>query len=481
MLFNSLHFLVFFPIVVCVYFLLPQRVRWAFLLVSSYYFYMAWRPEYAILMFISTVLDFSAGYLLDKTDDPGRRKQILVACLTGNLGLLFYFKYFNFAASIVQDVSNAVGIPAHFAIAEVVLPVGISFYTFQSMSYTIDVYRKQQPAILHFGKFAAFVSFFPQLLAGPIERAAHLFPQFEVRHRIDMERMRDGLLLMAVGFFKKLVIADRLAIYVNEVYGHPSDYTGVPFVIAAYAFAFQVYADFSGYSDIARGAAKVLGFDLMINFDRPFHSQSMSEVWQRWNISLSTWFRDYLYIPLGGSRVSRLRHYSNLIFVFSVSGLWHGASANRVAWGAINGLYLVIGVITRPFRDKLVARVVPNAMKPLHTFLKVIIVFHLFVISLVIFRAHTIDDAVLLVTGTVLGFNLDSAAIFKPLPASELLIALGAIVALEIAHLAMRRQPLLPRVTALPLPVRWASYALLIFAVIILGTFSKREFFYFQF
>ncbi|MCE7945771.1 MAG: MBOAT family protein, partial [Chlorobi bacterium CHB1] len=310
MLFHSLEFIIFFPVVVAIYFLAPLRFRQFFLLLASYYFYMCWKAEYAVLILLSTGIDYVAALHMHKTSGRGN---------------IFY----------------------EFPLFDILLPVGISFYTFQTLSYTIDVYRSEKTPERNFIKFALYVTFFPQLVAGPIERSTRLLPQFDHEHKFDANRVVSGLRLMLWGFFKKLVIADRLALYVNEVYNNPADYTGLPVIIATYFFAFQIYCDFSAYSDIAIGAARVLGFDLMKNFRQPYLAQSIGEFWKRWHISLSTWFRDYLYIPLGGNRVSRLRWYVNLMAVFLISGLWHGANWTFVVWGALHGSYFVLSLLTQ--------------------------------------------------------------------------------------------------------------------------------------
>ncbi|HOD52534.1 MAG TPA: MBOAT family O-acyltransferase, partial [Candidatus Hydrogenedentes bacterium] len=346
MLFNSLQFVVFFPIVVMVYFALPFRFRWAFLLAASYYFYGCWRANYLVLLFASTILDYVAGLGIGSTNNPRVRTLFLLMSLIGNFGMLFTFKYFNFFTSNFEFLFDFYRIPK--PALQVLLPVGISFYTFQTLSYTIDVYRGEQKPERHFGYFALYVTFFPQLVAGPIERSTRLLPQFFVKHDFDYERLRSGLLIMMVGFFKKLVIADRLSIYVDEVYNNPGKYHGLPVIAATYFFAFQIFCDFAGYSDIAIGSARIMGFELMQNFRRPYFATSISDFWRRWHISLSTWMRDYLYVALGGNRVSKLKWYRNLILTFVLSGLWHGAAWTFVIWGFFHGACLVTSILTMP-------------------------------------------------------------------------------------------------------------------------------------
>ncbi|CAN5908465.1 hypothetical protein BH23GEM7_BH23GEM7_20090 [soil metagenome] len=352
MLFNSLQFLFFFPVVVALYFATPHRFRWTLLLAASYYFYACWKPEYLLLIIASTLVDYGAALGMGAAATQARRKAFLALSLGSNLGLLFAFKYFNFfnesARALFDQFNLFYGVPAF----DVLLPVGISFYTFQTLSYTIDVYRGQREPERHLGIFALYVSFFPQLVAGPIERSTRLLPQFFEKHEFSADRVSSGLRLILWGFFKKIVIADRLAIYVNEVYGNPAGFDGPTLLLATYFFAFQIYCDFSAYSDIAIGAARVMGFELMQNFRRPYFARSIHEFWQRWHISLSTWFRDYVYIPLGGNRVPFWRWYVNLFAVFLVSGLWHGANWTFVVWGGLHGFYLVFSLMTRNVRDR---------------------------------------------------------------------------------------------------------------------------------
>lgn len=325
MLFNSLEFIIFFPIVVALYFALNPKYRWILLLIASYYFYMCWNYKYIILIAASTIIDYIAGICIYHTRKKYLKTLFLLTSLMTNLGLLFFFKYFNFFGDSFNYVFEKFNIFYRVPAYHFLLPVGISFYTFQTLSYTIDIYKEGHKPEYHFGKFALFVSFFPQLVAGPIERSTNLLPQFHKNFTFDYNRIKSGIVQMCWGFFKKVVIADRLAEYVNAVYNNASDYQGLPLIIATVFFAFQIYCDFSGYSDIAIGSAKILGYDLMQNFRRPYLAVNIQDFWRRWHISLSTWFRDYVYIPLGGSRVKKLRWHFNLFITFLISGLWHGA------------------------------------------------------------------------------------------------------------------------------------------------------------
>lgn len=342
MIFNSYQFLCFFPLVTLVYFLLPKRVRWIWLLAASYYFYMCWNAGYALLIALSTVVTYGCALLCDRFVQQRARKAVMIAGLGVNLGILGFFKYFNFFGEMINRALGAVGLAMQVSHVDVLLPVGISFYTFQALGYMLDVYRRQIPAEKNLFRYALFVSFFPQLVAGPIERSENLLRQVNQPRDWDIARARDGLMIMLLGFFEKMVMADRAAIYVDAVYNQWYDASGWQIVLATVLFAFQIYGDFGGYSHIAIGAAKIMGYDLMDNFRQPYFAVSVRDFWHRWHISLSTWFRDYLYIPLGGSRVSRPRRMLNTMITFTVSGLWHGASLNYVVWGMLNGALQVL-------------------------------------------------------------------------------------------------------------------------------------------
>ncbi len=341
MLFNSFDFLIFFPAVVLAYFLIPQKVRYLWLLAASYYFYMCWNPKYVLLLLFSTMVTYLGGLAIERFQ---AKKTFLSLTVIANLTVLFAYKYFDFAIDNLNWILGKFHIQAIEPGFDILLPVGISFYTFQALGYTIDVYRREIYAEKNFFKYALFVSFFPQLVAGPIERSKNLLKQVSEKHTFDYERMRKGLLIMLWGYFLKLVVADRAAIFVNAVYGDYASYGGVYIVVATLLFAVQIYCDFAGYSTIARGAALVMGFRLMENFEAPYFAGSVVEFWRRWHISLSGWFRDYLYIPLGGNRKGKWRKQLNTMIVFLVSGLWHGASWNYVVWGGLNGLYQVVGM-----------------------------------------------------------------------------------------------------------------------------------------
>mgnify|MGYP003667452434 FL=1 len=382
---------------------------------------------------------------------------------------------------------NNIGLEWHISNLNILLPVGISFYTFQALSYTMDVYNGKITATRHFGKYALFVSFFPQLVAGPIEKSAHLLPQFDRATKFDYNGIKDGLILMAWGFFKKMVIADRLAILVNTVYGNPSAYHGFELVIATLFFAIQILCDFSGYTDIAIGAAKVLGFDLMKNFDRPYFSKSIPEFWRRWHISLGAWFRDYLYFPLGGSRVSTWKKYRNIMIVFLVSGIWHGASWNFLIWGFLHGIYQIIDLSITPYITKGYHLFKINTDSFGYKLYKVLLTFGLVTFAWVFFRANTLADAGYIVKN-LFTFNpeviLDGDIYKLGLVWREFKIAIIAILVLLGANILERKYNLLDLLRKQNLVIRWAFYLVLTLYVLFYGVYGSNEkaaFIYFQF
>jgi alginate O-acetyltransferase complex protein AlgI len=382
MIFHSLDFALFLIVFLAVYWALPHRAQNCFLLVGSYFFYGYIHPWFLILLFASTLGDYCFALGMRRFE---RRKRLLLVCsLCANLGLLSFFKYFGFFVDNVLAVAHVLGVTLHRPMLRIVLPVGISFYTFQSLSYTIDVYRGRLEPRRNFVDFAAFLALFPQLVAGPIERATHVLPQVERERHFDPERARLGLLMLLWGLFKKLVIADNVAIITNKVFSLANPGFALVWV-GTLAFCVQIYADFSAYSDMARGTARLLGFELMKNFDHPYLSQSPGEFWRRWHISLSSWFRDYVYIPLGGNRGSRWRVYGTLLLTFLLSGFWHGASWNFVMWGAYHGTLLVLWRIVDEFAPGLLE---VRALKPL----RVLLVFALVNVGWLMFRETDIHQ-----------------------------------------------------------------------------------------
>lgn len=491
MLFNSLHFLLFFPLVVIAHFVVPQRFRWLLLLLASYYFYMCWRPEYALLILGSTTISWLSGLLMAGASTPGRRRLWLVVGVAANVAPLFLFKYFNFFNDSARAVATALQLPYAVPTLHLILPVGISFFTFQTMSYTIDLYRGQCPLERHFGIFALYVSFFPQLVAGPIERSTNLLPQFRERRVFDDARVTSGLQLMLWGFFKKVAIADNVAEAVNAVYNDVGHHQGPTLLLATVLFAFQIYCDFSGYSDIAIGAAQVLGFRLMQNFRCPYHARSIGEFWHRWHISLSTWFRDYVYIPLGGNRVPRARWYGNLFVTFVISGLWHGANWTFVIWGSLHGAYLLAGLITGGLRRRLVTLSGLARVPRLHGVLQQAVTFALVCFAWVFFRANSMADAWYVITHLATGWQPDGSGLgtwlANVLSAVRLstqrgVVIVGLLLLLESVQALQARGSVRDLLNRRPVWVRWPAYYALLAAIVFLGAFNRgQQFIYFQF
>ncbi len=358
MVFNSLHYMIFFPISIMGYYLIPKKIRYVWLLICSYYFYMSWNPVYSLLILLSTVCTYAGSIVVHKfinSTDRVFAKKVLAAVISVNLAILIYFKYSNFLLSIIYSVCDIAGVKYPVITNNVLLPVGISFYTFQALGYTIDVYREKIAPERNLFKYALFVSFFPQLVAGPIERSENLLPQIQKMHNIkfDKDAVYKGFSMIMWGLFLKMVIADRVAVLVDNVYGRYYTYGGIELMLATLFFSIQLYCDFMSYSIIAMGSAKVLGFNLMNNFDAPYTAMSVKEFWRRWHISLSTWFKEYVYIPLGGNRKGRLRTYINLMITFLLSGLWHGASFTFVIWGGLHGIYQIAESVLEPLNNKI--------------------------------------------------------------------------------------------------------------------------------
>ena len=476
MLFNSIHFALFFVVVTSLYFALPHRFRWFLLLASSCYFYMAFIPIYILILGFTIVIDYFAGILLENTEGK-QRKYFLIASLIANIGVLAVFKYYNFLNGNLSDLLTSIGYINNIPNLSIILPIGLSFHTFQAMSYTIEVYRGNQKAERNFGIYALYVMFYPQLVAGPIERPQNLLHQFYEKHYFEYVRVVEGLKLMLWGLFKKIVIADRLAIYVNAVYNNPEQHNGPTLILATVFFAFQIYCDFSGYSDMAIGAAKIMGFKLMTNFNRPYFTRSISEFWKRWHISLSTWFRDYLYFSLGGNRVKVQRMYFNLLVVFIISGLWHGANWTFIIWGALNGFYLVFAIVTEKLRQRLNHSILLDRVPRFHNFLQILLTFMLACFAWIFFRANSVDDAFLIIRHI--------AFLQGPLFIGEwqqLIYGFSGIAFLLLIEI--RREYYLhshlPFVTNHWLKEQLA-YAMLIVLLLMVGVFDGGQFIYFQF
>jgi alginate O-acetyltransferase complex protein AlgI len=484
MLFNSFEFLLFFPVVTILYFLLPQRFRWLHLLIASCVFYMAFIPVYILILIATIVIDYIAGILIE--DAVGtRRKLYLMLSLVANIGVLAVFKYYNFFIDNINALFHLAHSSYSLGYLGIILPLGLSFHTFQAMSYTIEVYRGNEKAERHFGIYALYVMFYPQLVAGPIERPQNVLYQFREKHNFSYELATSGLRLMAWGLFKKVVIADRLAIFVNQIYDAPRLAQGLPLIVATLFFAIQIYCDFSGYSDMALGSARVMGFRLMVNFNRPYFARTIADFWKRWHISLSTWFRDYLYISVGGNRVSMPRRYFNLLLVFLVSGFWHGANWTFVVWGALHGAYQIFGILTRDFRNRLTAWL----PRPVDHGLDVIITVSLVAFAWIFFRAATISDAWYIITHMLepshsvergVDYYGVSAvkAFYKRQEWAYMILGVGTLFAVEALQ---RRYDINEVLVRQPLVLRWATYFAIVFAIVFCGAFEKVQFIYFQF
>jgi D-alanyl-lipoteichoic acid acyltransferase DltB (MBOAT superfamily) len=480
MLFNSLEFAVFFPIVAGLYFLLPYRHRTVLLLVSSCVFYMAFIPAYILILGITILIDYAAGLWLERTVAPGRRRLLLFSSIVATCAVLFVFKYFDFFVGNARSFAGLFGWQLTGPSMSIILPIGLSFHTFQSLSYVIEVFNGRQKAEHNFLTYATYVMFFPQLVAGPIERPQNLLHQFNERHDFDYVRITSGLKRMAWGFFKKLVVADRLALYVNDVYAVPQDHNGLQLTLATVFFAYQIYCDFSGYSDIAIGSARVLGFRLMENFRRPYHAESISAFWQRWHISLSSWFRDYVYVPLGGNRALRPVWFRNLLLTFTISGLWHGANWTYVVWGFVNGVYLVSGVILKPLRGRLWALVGVQGPHALRTAAGVVMVFVLSCLAWTIFRAQNLGDALYVLSHFWRGWDVSAIAtpqfLLRQLP-----VAVLSIVVLELVESLNQRVSVTALLARQPTVMRWSVYTSFVLGVILFGIYRHSQFIYFQF
>lgn len=482
MLFNTWQFAVFLLIVFPIYWIVPYKYRWGVLLVSSYYFYMCWNAKYLLLILFTTVVSYVCALLLEKQDDMKKKKGIVLMAAGICLGVLFVFKYFNFFVDTVNNALRCLADQKQMQALDLLLPVGISFYTFQTLSYVIDVYRKDIKAEHHFGYYAMYISFFPQLVAGPIERAGNLLPQFRQEQRFSYEEASYGLKMMAWGLFKKMLIADLIAGYVDKVYADVHAYTGFALVAATVLFSIQVYCDFSGYSDMALGIARLFGIKLMKNFREPFFACSIREFWSRWHISLSTWFRDYVYIPLGGSRAGKWKCYRNQMITFILSGLWHGANWTFVIWGGMHGALQVI--------EKIFG--IPRRKDRLTKIFGPVIVFGLFVLSMVFFRAASISDSFYVITHLFDGILMPVSYIRNGYIALEITFIgfvtfMAPIVLLFVFDLISLQRDAIELVSRQKVIVRWTIYIVFVVWILydiqyVLGASNMaQKFIYFDF
>lgn len=484
MLFNSFQFFFFFIIVTGLYFALPYNKRWFLLLISSCYFYMAFIPIYILILGFTIVIDYFAGIFMERLEG-NKRKLFLIFSLIANIGVLAIFKYYNFINVNLSFLLHGFGLSNPIPYLTILLPIGLSFHTFQAMSYTIEVYRGHQKAERHFGIYSLYVMFYPQLVAGPIERPQNLLHQFREKYDFDYDRVTNGIRLMVWGLFKKVVVADRLTVVVDTVYNNPHNYNSLSLIVATVFFSFQIYYDFSGYSDIAIGAARVMGFKLMKNFDNPYQSKSVQEFWKRWHISLSSWFKDYLYISLGGNRVSIPRWYFNLFIVFLISGIWHGANWTFLIWGAIHGLYLVFGILTKKIRN--------NFNKYLQieklTFLPTITTFGIITFAWIFFRADNFQNAVYIASHIFTGLPECLNKIINHQPFIEyigvtkisIIFSILLIFFVESVQYLQNWINITSEFLQKPLLFRWLIYLAAAFIIGLFGIFEHRQFIYFQF
>ena len=491
MLFNSVDFILFFPVVTILFFLLPKRVRNLFLLAASLYFYMCWKAKYILLIGFSILVTYLGGLLMDAFEKRGKsrlRGLVLAGAILSNLAVLFLFKYYNFFVENLAALSqNRLLLP----LLNYALPVGISFYTFQALGYAIDVYRKDIPAEKNLITYALFISFYPQLVAGPIERSTNLMPQIKQGTRFDFEKMRRGLLLMGWGMFQKLVIADRLALFVDAVYQDYAQADGAYLILATMLFALQIYCDFGSYSNIARGAAEVMGYRLMMNFNAPYFAKSFAEYWSRWHISLSTWFQDYIFEPVvWRMKNKKVAAYIAVLLVFFVSGFWHGASWTYVIWGLLHAFFRVTEMALRHPKKKLYKKLGVNTKSGWFGALQTVWVFLCVSFTFVFFRADSVGQAfgILRQIGTSTHFgSLFSASFFTyGLDEKDFVVALIALAVLAAADwLAYKKKDVYHWVFTRPLAARWVLYWLLIFSSVIFGvygpSYDAAPFIYFQF
>lgn len=483
MSFNSLTFAIFLPVVFFIYwFVLSKKVKLqnTFLLVASYVFYGWWDWRFLSLIFISSLTDYCLGLLIHRTENIQIRKIFLVISILVNIGILGFFKYFNFFLDSLLTVTSSIGLHLNMNTLKIILPVGISFYTFQTLSYTIDIYKRKFHPTNDIVAFFAFVSFFPQLVAGPIERAKNLLPQFFVNRKFDIIQIKDGLRQILWGLIKKVVIADTLAIKVNTIFNSNAleNTPGIILVLGSIFFTFQIYCDFSGYSDIAIGSARMLGFNLMQNFNFPFFSRDIRELWHRWHISLSTWFRDYVFIPLGGSRTTKARYTLNILLTFVISGLWHGANWTYIIWGLIHGLFYLPSLFIKKLNTKYQNIVAYNKKLPsAGELLKIILTFCVFSFSFIFFRSDSITSAFSYITNLFENWNI--------LPKTFDYIYIKSIVSiilLSIVEWFQRKKLYALEIGNLKTHWRYLIYAIALFVFLYFGEFGfQKQFIYFQF
>lgn len=490
MAFNSPEYIFFFLVVAFLYYLVPFRFRWGMLLVASYYFYISWQPVYVTILIVQTMVSYGATFMIGRS--AGRRGRItwLTAGLSINFGMLFVYKYLKFFTTTFNDILGYLSLSINaLPVYDLILPLGISFFTFQTTAYMIDVYREIQPPEKHFGLFSLFVALFPHLIAGPITRGAHILPQLRKEISFDHNRVVGGLRLILLGMFKKVVIADRLAFLVDTVYNHPHNYEGVILVVATVFFAFQLYCDFSGYVDIAIGSAQVIGVDFPDNFDRPYLASSIGEFWRRWHMTLMQWFNDYIYFPLarmGSGNPGPARFCLITLVVFLVSGLWHGANWTYVMWGALNAFYMIVEIATKSFRKRINRNLrldTTPVISHLYTLLCVAMTFSLTCFAFIFFRANTVSDAFYIVTHLFSGMHkfteesLYNLGLDKP----NFYFGILSVALLEFFQFIQKHENRRLMFVEKPLWLRWSTSYLFLLAIFLFGNYGSKPFIYFTF
>lgn len=495
MIFTSLDFLIFFGVLFPVYFLFPRRFRWFLLLVAGYFFYSYLKPIYLVYLLVSTAAVYGIAVKLERMKPGPGKKLLLFTGVVSGLAFLILFKYADFIGESVFAIGSIFAHNINYAPFNFILPIGISFYSFKLISYIIDVYHERLKAERHIGYFALYVSFFPQLLAGPIDRAVNFIPQLKKKVRFDYDRVISGFRLTAWGFFKKLVIADQLAAIVNNVYDNVHDFSGVPLIVASIAYSFQIYCDFSGYTDIAIGISRIFGFNSMKNFNSPYSSVSIVKFWNNWHISLSTWLRDYLFLPiayavmgkiksprLAGIKAETWGYVGGMFITMFLGGLWHGASWTFVLWGTVHGIYLIFSYLTKKSRKRLVKKIKLNRSPRLHKFLKISITFCLVTFAWIFFRANSISDAFYIITHLHTGLTPGISLLTQlgiPLPILvKIIIAVGIM---EAGQFVQRKTNINTWFSQKPVWIRWSCYYILLTIIIYWGRYDIKEFIYFQF
>lgn len=486
MQFNSINFLIFFPFVALCYYIIPQKFKNIFLVIASYFFYMSWNVKYGILLLICTVFSHFIALAIERYKS---KKAIMITGIIVSASILVYYKYFNFILKNINTLFVKIGIALSIPKFDIIMPIGISFFTFQIIAYIVDVYKGKEKAEKNFIRYALFVSFFPKISQGPIERASDFMHQLYDKHRFDIENIKKGILLMLWGYFKKLVIADRAAIFVSDIFDHYVHYSGAYILVATLFFTIQIYCDFSGYTDIALGAARIMGFRLKQNFKNPYFASSIADFWRRWHISLTSWLRDYIYIPLGGNRCGDLRRDFNIMITFLISGLWHGASWSYIFWGGLNGVYQIIGRHTAGMKEKIYKLLHINTKCESFRLLKIFVTFMLVNISWLFFRAPGLQDGFWMVKQIFTKFDAASLISYKQytfgIDFKDIAVMIIAIIILLMVETLSEKHDVYAIFERQNMLAKWVAVYVLFFAVIIFGvygaSYSASAFVYFQY